>query len=322
MTPKLSIITAFLGQTRDRFSEYQENRTLEQKMAMVKQLKGCTGVEMVFPYEINDAAKDKKMLADAGLQFAAVNVNIKREPMWVPGALTRPDKEIRAKAVQFIKDAKDYAKQVGAPLVTCCPLSDGYDLLFQVDYRKAWRNMIEAVAEAAEYRPEIPLYLEPKYSETRVHCSLDTTARGLLLLKEVGNPATGITLDFGHALQSQENPAQSLVNIVEAGFGAYLHTNDNDTRFDWDLHGGARHFLQFVEFIFWAQEIGYDKFFTTDASPRIFDMAGFFNRHSEFLLGVWRLVEGLNRQKYFDLMQKEDAPELMRLVNREIYRLE
>jgi xylose isomerase len=60
---------------------------------------------------------------------------------------------------------------------------------------------------------------------------------------------------------------------------------------------------------------------TTDASPRIFDMGGFFNRHTEFLLGVWRLVESLNRQMYFDLMHQEDASGLMKLVNAEIYRL-
>jgi hypothetical protein len=50
-------------------------------------------------------------------------------------------------------------------------------------------------------------------------------------------------------------------------------------------------------------------------------MVGFFAQHNEFSMGVWNLVASLNRQKYFDLMAKEDAVELMRLVNREIYRL-
>ena len=62
----------------------------------------------------------------------------------------------------------------------------------------------------------------------------------------VGNPNTGITLDMGHSLQSQENPAQSLVTIYESGFDAYIHTNDNDTKADWDLVGASRHLLHYV----------------------------------------------------------------------------
>ncbi|NJK84713.1 MAG: TIM barrel protein [Bacteroidales bacterium] len=196
--------------------------------------------------------------------------NIKKEHEWVPGAVSRPDKDIRKRAVGMIKRAKEYAKIVGAPLVTCCPLSDGYDYLFQVDYAAAWRNTIESFAEAASYLPEIPLFIEPKYSETRVHCIIDSTAKALLLLKEINNKAMGITLDIGHSLQSQENPAQSLVTIMESGYDVYIHTNDNDARADWDLIGGSRNFLHYIELLFYAKEYNYNKFFTTDASPRTF----------------------------------------------------
>jgi xylose isomerase len=68
--------------------------------------------------------------------------------------------------------------------------------------------MIETLGEAADYLPEIPLFIEPKYSETRVHCQLDSTSKALLLLKESCESHTGITIDMGHSLQSQENPAQ------------------------------------------------------------------------------------------------------------------
>jgi xylose isomerase len=194
-------------------------------------------------------------------------------------------------------------------------------MLFQVDYKAAWRNMIETVGEAADYLPEIPLYLEPKYSETRVHCQLDSTSKALLLLKEIGNPNTGVTLDFGHSLQSQENPAQMFATIIESGFGAYIHTNDNDGKADWDLVGGSRHFLNYVELLFWAKEYGYDKYFTTDASPRIFNVVEFFERHAEVSLGIWNLVNKLDAKKYRRLMAEENYNELMRLVAKEIYRV-
>jgi xylose isomerase len=318
---KQGVIIGFLGKTQDRFSEYQKPATTREKLEIVSRIEGFDGVEMVFPYETGDPAEMKQFMDELNLTFAAINVNIKKEAEWVPGALTRPDKEIRERAVSMIKRAKDYAMAVGAPHVTCCPLSDGYDILFQVNYRKAWNYMVETVGEAADYLPEIPLFLEPKYSETRVHCQLDSTAKALLLLKEVGNPATGVTLDMGHSLQSQENPAQALVTIYESGFDAYIHTNDNDTRADWDLVGASRHFLHYVELMFWAQECGYDKYFTTDASPRIFDVIEFFNRHSEITLGAYNLAKSLDHDRLLDMMKNEDFNGLMKYVNKQIYRV-
>lgn len=318
---KQAVIIGFLGKTQDRFSDYQRPLTTPEKLQIVSKIDGFDGVEMVFPYENSDPETTRKWMDDVNLNFAAINVNIKKEAEWVPGALSRPDKGIRDRAVEMIKKGKDFAKAVGAPHVTCCPLSDGYDILFQVDYKKAWRYMIETVGEAADYLPEIPLFIEPKYSETRVHCQLDSTAKALLLLKEVANPHTGITIDMGHSLQSQENPAQSLVTIYESGFDAYIHTNDNDTKADWDLVGASRHFLHYVELMFWAQESGYDKYYTTDASPRIFDVTDFFNRHSEITLGAFNLAKSLNHQQILEMMREENYNGLMKMVNKAIYRI-
>jgi xylose isomerase len=318
---KQGVIIGFLGKTQDRFSEYQKPVTTREKLEIVSKIDGFDGVEMVFPYESSTPEETVQLMKEFNLNFAAINVNIKKEAEWVSGALTRPDKGIRDRAVAMIKNAKDFAKAVGAPHVTCCPLSDGYDLLFQVNYRDAWKFMVETVGEAADYLPEIPLFIEPKYSETRVHCQLDSTAKALLLLKEVGNANTGITLDMGHSLQSSENPAQSLITIYESGFDAYIHTNDNDTKADWDLIGASRHFLHYVELMFWSQQCNYDKYFTTDASPRIFNVIEFFNRHSEITTGAYNLAKSLNHQQILEMMQNEDFNGLMKLVNKKIYRI-
>ena len=318
---KQSIITAFLSKTQDRFSEYQQPANLQERLEIINQIDGVTGIEIVYPYETGDPEETKTILNKYGIEFSAINANIKKETQWVPGALSRPQKEIRSGAVEVIKKAKDYAKQVGAPLVTCCPLSDGFDNLFQVDYPKAWRNMIESIAEAADYLPEIPLFIEYKINETRVQCHLDSCAKTIVLLKEVQNPATGITIDFGHSLLAKENPAQVLSLCEESGIDYYLHTNDNDWNFDWDLIGGSRNFLHTVEFFFYAKEFNYDKFFTTDASPRIFNMIGFFRNHIEINRAIWEMVGKLDRKKFRKLMEEERHMDLMELVRKEIYRL-
>ena len=312
---------AFLGKTQDRFSEYQKPATTLEKLELASKIEGFDGVEIVYPYETGTPEETMALMSKFRLNFAAVNVNIKKELEWVPGSLSRPQADIRNRAVALIKKAKDFAKAVGAPHVTCCPLADGYDILFQVNYRDAWKFMIETIGEASDHLPEIPLFIEPKYSETRVHCQLDSTAKALLLLKEVGNKNTGITLDIGHSLQSSENPAQSLVTIYESGFDAYIHTNDNDTKADWDLLGASRHFLHYVELMFWAQQYNYNKYFTTDASPRIFNIIDFFNRHSEITLAAYRIAESLDKKDVLRMMQTEDYNGLMKMVNKNIYRI-
>jgi len=318
---KQGVIIGFLGKTQDRFSEYQTPKTTEDKLRTVSQIDGFSGVEMVFPYENEGPAETKALMNKFKLEFAAINVNVKKEAEWVPGALSRPDKGIRDRAVAMIKKAKDFAKAVGAPHVTCCPLSDGYDILFQIDYKTAWNYMVETIGEAAGYLPEIPLFIEPKYSETRVHCQLDSTAKALLLLKDIQCKNTGVTIDMGHSLQSQENPAQALSLIYENGFDAYIHTNDNDTKADWDLIGASRHFLTYVEMMFWAQQYNYNKFFTTDASPRIFNVIDFFSRHSEITIGAYNLAKSLNHQEILEMMKTEDYNGLMKMVNKNIYRI-
>ncbi len=328
-TPPLrhAVITAFLGQTRDRFSEYQQPTDLRQRLELVAGLEGYTGVEVVYPYETGDADQTAAWMRELGLEFAAINANIKKEERFVPGALSRPKRDIRDSAVEIIRGAKDFAEAVGAPHVTVCPLADGYDQLFQVDYPAVWSHAVDAVAAAAAYKPEVPLFLEYKFSETRVHCLLDTCATTLLLIEQarrrtgVDASCLGVTIDFGHAMYAQENPARSIAMCEQAGVPYYLHTNDNDARFDWDLIGASRHFLHYAEFLFYAAEYGYDRCFTTDASPRVFDIAGFFTRHHEATAGLWRLIHSLDRKKYRRLMAEENAIELMRLVNAEVYRL-
>jgi xylose isomerase len=320
---KQALISAFLGKTQDRFSEYHQPTDLAGRIAIARRLRGVSGLEVVFPYETGEAEATRAAMAAAGLEFAAINANIKKDARWVPGALSRPGGADREAAVDLIRRAKDFAAAVGAPHVTCCPLSDGYDNLFQVDYPKAWRRLVDSIAAAGAYRPEIPLFLEYKRCETRVHCHLDNCARTLLAIRDAALPAgaLGVTIDFGHALIAPENPAQSVALCAEGGVPYYLHTNDNDGEFDWDLTTGSRHVVHYAEFLFYAREFGYDRHFTTDASPRIFALEGFFQEHLDFNASLWELVGRLDRAKWRRLMEEEKWIDLLALVRTELMRL-
>jgi len=105
------------------------------------------GVEIVYPYEVNDPIETREALNKHKLNIAAINVNVKAEPEFRNGGLTSHNKEVRNKAVRFIKDAKDFAGAVGANKVTCCPLGDGYEFAFQNDYAVDEVMPIDPVAD-------------------------------------------------------------------------------------------------------------------------------------------------------------------------------
>ena len=148
----MAIITGFLSKTKDRFHEYNQPLDLDQKFELMTGIHGYDGVEIVYPYEVNDPQETTELLKKHNLKVAAVNVNVKAEPEFRNGGLTSHDKDIRDKAVRFIKEAKDFAAGIGADKVTCCPLGDGYEFSFQYDYARTWKYLVDAFGEAGAGR--------------------------------------------------------------------------------------------------------------------------------------------------------------------------
>ncbi len=291
---KMAIITAFLGQQRDRFNYYHDDLSLEQKFALMNRINGADGVEIVFPYEVNDAKLTRDLLNKYHLNIAALNVNIKAEPEFRAGSLSNLDKAVRAKAVDYMKRAKDFAQAIGANKVTCCPLADGYEYAFQYNYVKAWSNIVETVGEAASYKKEIPLFIEYKPSETRGKCFIDSAAKALLLLKDVGIKETGVTLDFGHSIYGNENPAEALCLLEASPYSYYIHTNDNDQRWDWDYFIGSKHYLDYVEFLYYLKKFNYSDYITSDTNPTRWDIVDTFETNNRITKNIWNALDQID----------------------------
>ncbi len=290
--PKHAVITSFLSTTKDRFHEYNSPKTLAERLRMASEIDGISGVEMVFPYEVcDDPAEMKQLLARFSLDISAVNVNVKAEPEFRNGSLTSTDPQVRAKAVEFIRKAKDYAKAVGADKVTCCPLADGYEFNFQYNYGQAWKNLVDTLGEAGSYLREVPLFIEYKPSETRGRCFVDTAAKALLLLSEIGIDEMGVTLDFGHSMYGNENPAEAVSLLAESRFLYYIHINDNNGKWDWDYMVGTHHLLDYLEFLYYLQKHGYDDFMTSDTSPTRWDIKGTFEMNVRLTNKLWALLK-------------------------------
>ena len=318
---KLAIITSFLGKTKDRFHEYNEPKTLEDKFQMLSEIEGATGVEVVYPYEVDKPEATKALAAKYKIGFAAINVNVKAEPEFRNGGLTSPDKAVRDKAVRFIKEAKDFAEKVGADKVTCCPLGDGYEFSFQNDYAVAWKYLLDTFGEAANYKKNIPLFIEYKPSETRGTCYVDSAAKTLLLIKEIGVRELGVTIDFGHSMYAGFNPAQEVVLVAESGQPYYIHINDNDAKWDWDYFCGTKHFLEYAEFLFYLKKYGYKDYLTSDTSPTRWDIKGTFEANNRMTMKLWKLLDELEGKGFGKRVGNEDYLETWKFIEENLFRL-
>lgn len=318
---KCSLITGFVSKTKDRFHEYNDPKTPEERLAFVSDMQGITGVEMVYPYEVNDAAALLKLLSRYNLHLSAVNVNVKAEPEFKNGGLTALQAPVRAKAVQFIKDAKDFAQQAGADKVTCCPLGDGYEFSFQCDYGQMWSYLVETIGEAADYKRDIPLFIEYKPSETRGRCFVDTAAKTMKLLHDIQVAEMGVTLDFGHSMYGQENPAEVVSMVAESPYGLYVHINDNDAKWDWDFPVGTKHFLDYVEFLYYLQKYDYRDFLTSDTSPTRWDIKGVFEMNARLTNKLWLLLQRIDTKTFQKLIAGGDYIETWKFIEKEIFSL-
>jgi xylose isomerase len=256
-----------------------------------------------------------------GLKIAAVNVNVKAEPEFRNGGLTSHIPEVRERAVRFIKEAKDFAADVGADKVTCCPLGDGYEFAFQYDYAKAWRYLVETIGAAGDYRREIPLFVEYKPSETRGRCFVDSAAKALCLLNDIQNKELGVTLDFGHSLYGDENPAEALVHLAESVYKYYIHINDNDGKWDWDYFCGTKHFLEYVEFLYYLKKYGYNDYLTSDTSPTRWNIKGTFEVNSRITKKIWKRLEEIDCSELERRMAGNDYLETWSFIEEEIFSL-
>lgn len=318
---KMAIITGFLAKTKDRFHEYNQPLELDQKFELMGQIDGYDGVEIVYPYEVNDAVSTKAALTKFGLHVAAVNVNVKAEPEFLNGGLTSGKKEVRDRAVRFIREAKDFAAALGADKVTCCPLGDGYEFSFQYDYATAWKHLIETFGDAGSYRPEIPLFIEYKPSETRGRCFVDSAAKALCLLNDIQCREMGVTLDFGHSMYGNEHPAEAVALLAESPYPYYIHINDNDGRWDWDYFCGTKHFLEYVEFLYYLKKYRYDDYLTSDTSPTRWDIRGTFEANSRISNKIWRRLDEIDGGEIGRLMAGEDYLETWKFIETNLFAL-
>lgn len=301
MAVKYSVITGFLGKLSDRFCTYQEERDLAGKFALAKKIKGLDGLEVVYPADFESLDELKRLLSEYRLGVSAVNVNFKKG--WNQGSLASDCPSTRVEAIKTLQHAMDLAADLKCNLVTTALLNDGYDYIFERDYRKAWDGLINSAKEAASYRDDVRVSFEYKASEPKTHTILTDVGKCLYLCDKVGLNNVGVTLDFGHSVYARELPGESVALLAREGRLFYVHLNDNYREWDWDMIPGTVNLWDYLEFLFYLKECGYDSWMAIDVFPKDLDAAKVFETTIDLTQRLWRLAEGIPPSELLRLMQ-------------------
>lgn len=271
---------------------------------MASRVKGCSGLEVVYPQNFTDPKEIKNILDAYGLGVSTVNLNVKGEEKWRYGSFSNPDPKIRREAVEALKRAMDHAAALDCSTVTTALLNDGVDYPFELNYLDAFQYTLEGIREAAEYRKDIKISLEYKQSEPRIHCLLNNAGKMAYLAQMTNQENVGVTLDFGHALQALEVPADSASFLGQTGKLFYVHINDNFRNWDWDMVPGTVNLWDYIEFALALKKVGYNGWITADVFPQRHDPIMIMEKTFEWMDYIFAIADKIDEDKLAQ-MQKE-----------------
>lgn len=268
MKLKHAIMVGMMGRIADRFHEYQASSDLARRLEMCQQVKDIDGIEIVYPQDFSNVKQTLQMVKDSGLAISALNLNVKGEKKWQYGSFTNADPQLRREAVEYLKCSMDLAAELGTNMVTCCPLIDGHNYAFEVDYLKQWQWLEEGIGEATRHRSDIRVSLEYKLNESRNYNILSDMGRTLFLCQKLGLPNLGVTMDVGHALIAKETPAEALSLGALNNRLFYVHFNDNAREWDWDMLPGSVNVWDLIEVVFYLKRLEWDGWLSYDVAMR------------------------------------------------------
>ena len=145
---------------------------------------GLNATDLNYPDHFDDVSiKDlKQVLNDTGIMLNGNAMRYYSNPNFKLGAFTHPDKAIRTLAIDETKRGLDSLAELNGKIMTLWMGQDGMDYSFQAEYKVLWNNTIEAMAEVADYIPEIKIGLEYKPNEPRAFSLMPDAATTLLAI--------------------------------------------------------------------------------------------------------------------------------------------
>lgn len=225
------------GGTRfGRFSGSGEPRSLEEKIEDVGLLhtlnKSSGAISLHIPWDIpENASSIKALAAQHGLRFDAVNSNTfqdqkGQEHSYKFGSLQHVDKATRKQAIEHNIEVIKHGIELGSDSLTVW-LSDGSSFPGQLNFRKAFQNVLESLQEIYAALPHNwKMFVEYKAFEPNFYSmSVGDWGQSLLYANKLGEKAYTL-VDLGHHLPNANIEQIVSLLLMEGKLGGF-HFNDS-----------------------------------------------------------------------------------------------
>jgi L-rhamnose isomerase / sugar isomerase len=225
------------GGTRfGRFSGSGEPGSLEQKIedvGLLHQLNKSSGaISLHIPWDIpTNAASIKALAAQHGLRFDAMNSNTfqdqkDQEQSYKFGSLQHVDKKVRKQAIEHNIEVIKHGVELGSDSLTVW-LSDGSSFPGQLNFRKAFENVLESLKEIYAALPsDWKMFVEYKAYEPNFYSTtVADWGQSLLYVTKLGEKAYTL-VDLGHHLPNANIEQIVALLLMEGKLGGF-HFNDS-----------------------------------------------------------------------------------------------
>jgi L-rhamnose isomerase / sugar isomerase len=225
------------GGTRfGRFSGSGEPGSLEQKIedvGLLHQLNKSSGaISLHIPWDIpTNAASIKALAAQHGLRFDAMNSNTfqdqkDQEQSYKFGSLQHVDKKVRKQAIEHNIEVIKHGVELGSDSLTVW-LSDGSSFPGQLNFRKAFENVLESLKEIYAALPSNwKMFVEYKAYEPNFYSTtVADWGQSLLYVSKLGEKAYTL-VDLGHHLPNANIEQIVALLLMEGKLGGF-HFNDS-----------------------------------------------------------------------------------------------
>lgn len=271
MNNKLSVGVWDYGMGTDRYvgEGYKPYMNFEERVRAIGKLKGVSGIEITYPNDANEESwgRVKPLLEECKLTIVGMGVELVCDKEWKDGSLSAINPARRAKSIDLVKKAMDFAASIGTKTVSLWLGQDGFDYLFQNDYVKAYEYVVASIKECAMHNQQVNLGIEYKVSEPKMSCMIKNAGMALAIAQATGCTNVGVTLDVGHAFNAGENIAEVAAILCSQNRLFHVHLNDNYRISDDDMIVGSVHWPQFLEFFYWMERLGYNGWYSLDIYP-------------------------------------------------------
>ncbi len=321
MALKFSTGLWIFANTPDRYCEegYRETPRMQESLAAMAKIRGVKGIE-IRQTDITPempAKELKRIIKEYGLTCSGVSANMSHSRRFALSAFGHQHQKTRNAAIDEGRKAVDIARTLGATEVTLRLYTDGFDYPFHVDYTTHWNTVISSIKTIAKYAsPDINVAIAYKPREPRKHLTVATVGKALSMCQEIAMKNVGVAMNFSHALNAGENPAESIAFLTRSNKLFQIYFSDSYQLWDDMMMPGTLHLWETLEALFYLKAARFKGYLNIDMLPQRIEPTHALQIAVGNLSILWKKLEKMDTSELRKAQKTLDATESQRIIRR------